>query len=126
MIKIKQLAIFMDDTNALLMELYNHMIVSRNIIFKSKENEEYIDYNYSKPVKSTDMQWHHLAYYKEISDIIRNYQQVVLFGPVDTKEEFYKLLEADHHFKNIKIEFINTNKMTDFQIHKFVLNYYKQ
>ena len=126
MIKIKQLAIFMDDTNALLMELYNHMIVSRNIVFKSKENEEYIDYNYSAPVRITSLQWHHLAYYKEISDIIRNYQQVVLFGPINTKEKFYKLLETDQHFRNIKIEFINTNKMTDFQIHEFVLNYYKE
>ena len=116
----------MDDTNALLMELYNHMIVSRNIVFKSKENEEYIDYNYSAPVRSASLQWHHLAYYKEISDIIRNYQQVVLFGPINTKEKFYKLLETDQHFRNIKIEFINTNKMTDFQIHEFVLNYYKE
>jgi hypothetical protein len=125
MIKIKQLAIFMDDTNALLMELYNHMIVSRNIVFRSRENEEYIDYTYSVPFKSTDEQWHHWAYYKELGDIIRNYQQVVLFGPVGTKEGLYKLLEADHYFKNTKIELVNTNIMTEFQIHDFVLEYYK-
>lgn len=125
MIKIKQLAIFMDDTNALLMELYNHMIVSRNIVFKSKENEEFIEYNHLMPSFGSDKHQHQFAYYNELSKIIRNYQQVVLFGPIDTKNEFYKLLEADHHFSKIKIEFINTNKMTDYQIHDFVLEYYK-
>jgi len=123
MIKIKQLAIFMDDTNALLMELYNHMIVSRNIVFKSRENEEYIQYNNLLPLFGTDKHRH--AYYKEISNIMRRYQQVVLFGPVDIKTEFYALLEADHHFRKIKVEFIRTELMTDFQIHEFVLDYYK-
>ena len=125
MIKIKQLAIFMDETNALLMELYNHMIVSRNIVFKSKDNEEFIEYNYSEPLISNDIEWHHSVYLKEISDIIKNYQQVLLFGPTKNKELLYKLLNADEHFKNIKIESIDTKKMTDFQIHNFVLDYYK-
>ena len=123
MIKIKQLAIFMDDTNALLMELYNHMIVSRNIVFKSRENEEYIQYNNLLPLFGTDKYRH--AYYKEISNIMRNYQQVVLFGPVDIKTEFYKLLQADHYFRKVKVEFVMTDIMTDFQIHEFVLDYYK-
>jgi len=125
MIKIKQLAIFMEDTNALLMELYNHMIVSRNIVFKSKENEEYIQHHYLTTFFGSDKHQHQLAYYKELSSIIRNYQQVVLFGPVDTKNEFYRLLKADKHFKKIKIEFIHTPEMTDPQVHEFVLDYYK-
>jgi len=115
----------MDDTNALLMELYNHMIVSRNIVFKSKVNEEFIDYNYSEPLISNDIEWHHSVYLKEISDIIKHYQQVVLFGPTKNKDELYKMLNTDHHFKDIKIESIDTTKMSEFQIHNFVLDYYK-
>jgi recombinational DNA repair ATPase RecF len=125
MIKIKQLAIFMDDTHVLLMELYNHMIVSRNIVFKSKENEEFIEYNNLLPVFGSDVQQHQLAYYKEISNIIRNYQQVLIFGPVNVENEFYKLLEADHHFKKIKLEIVNTKVLNEVQIHEFVLNHYK-
>jgi hypothetical protein len=124
-IKIKQLAIFMDNRNALFMELYNHMIISRNIVFKSKENEEYIQYNYSMPLFGSDKHHHQLAYYKEISNIIQNYQQVVFFGPLDVDSEVYKLLKADEHFKKIKIDFVCTNKMTDFQIHEFALDYFK-
>jgi stalled ribosome rescue protein Dom34 len=125
MIKIKQLAVFMDDANALFMELYNHMIVSRNIVFKSKENEEYIQYNYSMPLFGSDKDHRQLAYYNEISSIIRNYQQVVLFGPTETKNEVYEHLKADKHFDKIKIDIVYTKEMTDFQIHEFVLDYYK-
>lgn len=125
MIKINQLAIFMDEANSLLIELYNHIIVSRNRVFKVVDNEDDIQSMYREPLQWTDKQWHHLAYYKEISDIMRNYRQVVLFGPIDTRKELYKLLEADHHFKNIEIDFFDTHKMTDLQIHDFALDYYK-
>jgi predicted metal-binding protein len=121
MIKINQLAIFMNEANALLMELYNHIIVSTSRVFKAED----IQSMYGEPLPWTDKQWHHLAYYKEISDIMRNYRQVVLFGPIDTRKELYKLLEADHHFKNIEIDFFDTHKMTDLQIHDFALDYYK-
>jgi hypothetical protein len=125
MIRIKQLAIFMNDINALLMELYNHMIVSRNIVFRSRENEEYIEHEYFMPSYYSDKQQHQSAYYKELGDIIKNYEQVVLFGPTETKNELFKQLEADHCFKGIKIELVKTDKMTNTQIHDFVLEYYK-
>jgi hypothetical protein len=125
MMQSKQLAIFMDNTGALLMELYNHRIVSRNIVFKSKENEEFIQYHYLKPLLSTDKQWHQSAYYKELGDIIKNYEQVVIFGSSRAKKGLYEFLETDHHFRNIRIQLVTTKKMTDSQIHEFVLNYYK-
>ena len=125
MIKIKQLAVFMDDANALFMELYNHMIVSRNIVFKSKENEEFIEYNHLMPSFGSDKHQHQFAYYDEISSIVKNYQQVVLFGPTETKNEVYEHLKADKHFDKIKIDIVYTKEMTDFQIHEFVLDYYK-
>lgn len=126
MIKIKQLAIFMDDASAYLMELYNHMIVSRNIVFKSKDNEEFIQYNYSVPSDGSENPHHQLAYYNELGDIIKNYQEVVIFGPAKTKDNLYEMLETKHQYKDIKIKIINTDKMSDIQIHKFVLDYYKE
>jgi stalled ribosome rescue protein Dom34 len=77
------------------------------------------------PIFGDDKHYHQHAYYKEISNIIKNYQQVVIFGPIDTKNEVYELLKADKHFEDIKIDFVYTKEMTDFQIHEFVLNYYK-
>lgn len=125
MIKNKQLAILVNDTNALLMELYNHMIVSRNIVFKPKEKE-----TDSKDEHCTQLEYcvkhkREFAYYKEISDIVSHYQEVVIFGSTETKLELFKLLEANKHLSNVKIECIDTIKMSDTQMHDFVLEYYK-
>lgn len=123
MMKNKQLAILENDTNALLMELYNHMIVSRNILFKPKEKE-----TESEQLGQQDSSILHkrkFAYYKEIGDIVSHYQEVVIFGPTQTKFELFKLLEADKHLNKIKIECIDTIKMSDTQMHDFVLEYYK-
>lgn len=124
--KIKQLAICMDHSNAFLMELYNHMIISRKIISRSKDNEEQDNHAiHSMPIEPAEKLQLQKSFYKEISDIIKNYQQVVLFGPTDANVELYKLLEADHSFENTKIELVNTDKMTDNQMHDFVKKYYK-
>jgi hypothetical protein len=121
--KNKQLAILVNDTNALLMELYNHMIVSRNIVFKPKETDgkEGLFEQQESHVKHKRKS----SYYKEIGDIVSHYQEVVIFGPTETKFELFKLLEGNKHLNKVKIECIDTNKMSETQIHNFVLEYYK-
>jgi len=124
---IKKLGIYIDYTNAYFMELIDKNIVSRNIEFES------IDTNKDKtPIKKSDSAdtstVYHLqtAYYLEICEIIRNYNQVVLFGPADVKNNLYSQLEFDHDFDHIKIQNVNTDKMTQNQIHNFVKEYYNQ
>ena len=124
--KIKQLGIYMDHAHAFLMELEGGMIVSRNIISGWSETNE-------KPKRDGHlMNCHHdekkqlqSAYYHEISDIIRHYQQVVLFGPTDAKNELHNLLSDNHLFKDIKIKLVETDKLTDVQMHEFVKEYFK-
>jgi hypothetical protein len=125
MMKNKQLAILVNDTNALLMELYNHMIVSRNIVFKRKESETNSQGEQCSQQDNCVRHKRKFAYYKEIGDIVSHYQEVVIFGPTQTKFELFKLLEADKHLNKVKIECIDTVKMSDTQMHDFVLEYYK-
>ena len=122
----KKLGIYIDYTKAFLMEFENKKIVSRNIEFEEKGNGVDIPEN-KQAFSGSGNQEHHLqsGYYLEISDIIRNYDQVVLFGPSNFKNELFKLLEFDHDFDNIKIQNVNTDKMTDLQYHSFVTEYYK-
>jgi ADP-heptose:LPS heptosyltransferase len=124
--EIKQLAIYMDHTNALLMELENNLIISRSItcVSEDKDDTDNQDHHFV-PVNSTEEQQHESAYYKEIGDIIENYGQVVLFGPTDAKNELYNLLEDRHRFNDIKFELVNTDKMSNKQKHDFVTEYYK-
>jgi len=122
----KQLGIYMDLTHALLMELENNQIISRNIVSGLKET----DITVKQDAHSCGFQWTEnldlqKVYFTEITDIIKHYQQVVLFGATDAKDELYKLLEAHHRFNDIRIEMLNTGIMTNAQMHEFVKEYYK-
>ena len=63
-------------------------------------------------------------YYKELGEIIRNYNDVVLFGPTEAKVELYNFLRKDHRFADIVIEIKPADKMTENQQHAFVREYF--
>jgi len=123
--KIKHLGIWMDHSNAFLMELTDDTIVTNSIISESARQEN--EYSFDKHEKRIHNKEQHqqLSYYKKLSDAIRNYQEVVLFGPTDAKNELLNLLKADHFLGDIKIEVKHSDKMTENQMHAFVREYFK-
>ncbi len=42
-------------------------------------------------------------YYKKIGEVIRQYDEVMLFGPIEAKEELLNKLRQDHRFADVKI-----------------------
>lgn len=66
------------------------------------------------------------TYYKKLAAVIKNYQELVLFGPTHAKSELFNFLRQDALFDSIKIEVINADKMTDKQQHEFVREYFKK
>jgi hypothetical protein len=123
--KIKFLGIWMDHSNAFLMELYNHKISSKKIIIKTDIKEKDNVDTHEIQVHSKEESQHRAAFFKEISNIIRNYQNVLIFGPTDAKNELYNLLKEDHRFENTKFELKNTDKMTENEMHQFVVEYFR-
>jgi len=120
---IKQMGIWMDHSNAILMELTNETIVTHSIISESSRPEnEHGAIMQGKPLQNKEQR---ISYFKKLSDSIRKYQEVVLFGPTDAKNELLNLLKTDHLFENIKIEAKNSDKMTDNQMHAFIREYFK-
>jgi len=68
---------------------------------------------------------HHLVdFYKKLGDAIKNFDQVVLFGPTNAKSELFNALRTDHRFENIKIDVQQADKMTEKQLHAFVKDYF--
>ncbi|HOY17730.1 MAG TPA: hypothetical protein PLC89_10565 [Haliscomenobacter sp.] len=65
-------------------------------------------------------------YYKKLAELIKNYDAVLLFGPTDAKLELFNVLKADHHFDNIKIDVLSTDKMTENQEHAFVAAHFSK
>lgn len=119
----KQMGIYMDHTNALLMELTDKTIVKHSILSKSSQQEdEQSKISHVKPLINKEQR---VSYYKKLSDSIRKYKEVVLFGPTDAKNELLNLLSTDYLFKNIKIEAKNSDIMTENQMHVFLREYFK-
>ena len=121
---IKQLGIWMDHSNAYLMEFKNDIIVHRIVSELTNHDEEFNFYKGEKLIHKKE-QHLQLSYYKKIGDIIKKYQNVVLFGPTDAKNELLNLIKTDHLFENIKIEVRNSDKMTEEQMQTFVRNYFE-
>jgi len=65
-------------------------------------------------------------YFKELGEIIRKYDEVLLFGPTEAKTELFNILKEDHHFDKINIELENAGQMTEDQQHTFVRGYFSK
>jgi hypothetical protein len=122
---IRQLGIWMDHSNAYLMEFTNDSILTNRVVSEfSKQGAELNHYKGEKLIHKKE-QHLQLDYYKKIGDIIKMYQEVVLFGPTDAKNELLNMVKTDHLFNEIKIEVENSDKMTESQMHTFVRDYFK-
>jgi hypothetical protein len=120
----KSLGIWMDHSNAHLMEFTNDPIAT-NIIasgFTHEEKEHAL--GKSEGLMHHKEQHKHSEYYKKLGATIRNYEHVVLFGPTEAKVELFNLLKADHNFAKIKIEVKQADKMTENQEHAFVREHF--
>ena len=65
-------------------------------------------------------------YYKELAKLIKNYDEVLLFGPTNAKTELSNILENDSSFSKIKIETKQADKMTENQERAFVRDYFSK
>jgi hypothetical protein len=121
----KQLGIWMDHSNAILFDLKNDLITENQIVSETtRTDEEYSSVMHEKQIHTKE-QHQQSGYYKKLSDAVRNYNEVLLFGPTDAKNELLNLLKSDHLFDGIKIELKNSDKLTKNQMHVFVREYFK-
>ncbi|MEI6348710.1 MAG: hypothetical protein WCP69_12255 [Bacteroidota bacterium] len=121
----KKVGIWMDHSRAFIMELVSDSIFESNIASEFTHEEKELSLNKTEKMMHSKEQHQQLSYFKKISEIIRNNQEVLLFGPTNAKDELLNLLKANHLFDSIKIEVRNTDKMTGLEMHKFVKEYFK-
>jgi Lhr-like helicase len=125
--KIKEtnhLGIWMDHASAHLMDVTTDSIITNVITskFTHQAKEEVLSKGESHMHNKEQHQ--QSGYYKQLAEIIKNYQDVILFGPTDAKAELYNILKADHHFDAIHIHVKQAEKMTENQEHAFVKKYF--
>ncbi len=122
----KNLGIWMDHSSANLMEFTTDPIETKTIESKFTHEAKEQSLGKSENLMHNKEQHQQSEYYRKLGGIIRNYEEVILFGPTDAKLELFNLLRADHLFEKIKIEIKQTDKMTQNQQHAFVREYFSK
>jgi len=118
------MGIWMDHSNAQLMELSNDSIKSSAIESLSKTQGIELSIVHNENLIHKKEQYQVSEYYKRLSNVILDYDEVVLFGPTDAKTELFNLLKDDRHFEKKRIGVINADKMSENQQQAFVHEYF--
>jgi hypothetical protein len=124
MTQSKKMGIWMDHASAHLMELRSYPMETRIIESTFTHDEKEHSIAKSEILMHNKEQHQQSEYYKNLGDVILNYEEVVLFGPTDAKAELFNLLRADHRFAKIKIEVKQSDKMSENQQHTFTREYF--
>ena len=120
----KRLGIWMDHSIAHLIEIKKDSMVTKTIESESKLQEAEQHSNKNESLKLSKEQGYHLAFYKKISDIVKDFDEVILFGPTSAKNELLNTIKGNHLFEKVKIEVRSADKMTENQQHAFVEEYF--
>jgi hypothetical protein len=65
-----------------------------------------------------------IDYYQQIGAVLKQYAEVLLFGPTDAKTELFEQLKTDPHFFEIKFTIKPADKMTEYQQYTFVRDHF--
>jgi len=124
MTKAKRLGLWMDHSRANLMALTPNPIEIKTISseFTNDVREETL--SKSEDIMHNKEQHKQSEFYKKLMDEIRNYEDVLIFGPTTAKSELHNLLMADHLFKKINIEVRTSDKLSEHEQKEFVKDYF--
>ena len=126
MITEKKLGIWMDHSSAHLSEYSTEPIVTILITSNFTHQDKEISVGKGENLMHNKEQHRQSEYYKKIGEVIKKYDDVLLFGPTDAKVELFNTLKTNHLFSNIKIELMQTDKMSEYQQHAFVKDYFNK
>lgn len=120
----KQLGIWMDHSIAFIMELTNDTIVRSIIISEFTKDEKEVSLSKGENFMNSKKQHLQSNFFKKLSEVIRNYSEVLLFGPTDAKAELVNILKDNHLFDNITFVVKQSDKMTENQMNAFVKEHF--
>lgn len=124
MIQVNKIAVWMDHANAQLMIYTKNEI--RTSMIESKFNHEEKEATLVKSEKMMHNKENHFEneYYKLIIEDLKNYNDILLFGPTTAKSELSNLMKLDNRFANVKVEVKQADQMTENQKHAFIKEYF--
>ena len=121
---VKQLGIWMDHSTANIMELSNGMVISKTMESTPAFPEQVENLRMDESLMHNKEQNQTSEFFKKLSHIINDYDEVLLFGPTNAKTELYNLLKDNRQFEKIKISVQSADNLTDNQQEAFVKNFF--
>ena len=118
----KKLGIWMNHSIAHIMEFTSNAFEVKTIESKSSHQEKKQVLVKTGGLIRNEEQQELFIYYKKLSEIIKDYKRVILFGPTNAKVELFDVLSEDERFMKIKVEIKETDKMTANQRNSFVID----
>lgn len=122
----KNLGIWMDHASANLMEFTANPAGNEAATTEFSHLEREASLAKTEHIMHNKEQNHQSEYYQKLGEVIRNYDEVILFGPTDAKVELFNTLKDDKHFANIKIDIKQADKMTENQQLAFVKDHFSK
>ena len=123
---VKNLGIWMDHASAHLIEFTTEPLLTKTIESEFTHGAKEKSMEKSENLMHNKEQHQQSEYYAKLGEVIKNYDEVILFGPTSAKIELFNTLKKDRHFANIKIEVKPADKMTENQEHAFVREHFSQ
>lgn len=120
----KQLGIWMDHSVAYLLELANGKITTKTLESTPAFPEQVPDLRLNESLMNNKEQNEVSGLFKKISAVIKNYDEVLLFGPTNAKTELFNILKENRHYEKIKIVVKPADKMTDNQQQDFIKEFF--
>lgn len=122
----KRIGVWMDHSSARLMEYTteDYKVVTVASEMNGLDNQEGLQHSESLLHHKEN---HSIkAYYKTLIEKIRDYDEVVLFGPTTAKTELYNLIREEHKYDALKIETKSADKMSYDEQHVFIQEYFSK
>lgn len=120
----KQLGIWMDHSIANLIEFSNDKMVKRTVELIPAFPGPVEDLRLNESLMNNKVHDHLADFYQKLSDVIKNFDEVLLYGPTHAKTELFNQLKEDIHFDRIKIDVKPADKMTENQQEAFVKKFF--
>ena len=120
----KLIGVCMDHTSAYVIEPVGNEFIT-NVITSDFNHRERSSISKNENLMHNKEQNHQLSYYKKITEAISRFDEILLFGATEAKNELLNLLRSNRDFEFKKVKTIDTDKMTENQQKAFVKNYFK-
>lgn len=122
----KRIGVWMDHSTARLMEYTteDYKVEKIESEIYGLDNQEGLQH--SENVLHNKQNHSITAYYKSLIEKIKDYDEIVLFGPTTAKTELFNLIREEHKYDALKIETKPADKMSYDEQHVFIQEYFSK